>query len=555
MITIEEIETQSGLNLKTLDEFPIDVILAQPEFIGDNLVNLEIVWANQKLLHRGKFQPVGLKLTQVYPHLLGSEWMTRIQKNRNPAGGFSTPDKSMVFGPSQIPYELTTFWTGDLLYAHVNELNPHTSIEEGLPYALQLIFSSIANLPLAMSFVTEKSRKRFASSTFLEAFNVSKEEFEALDFEALVHAGDLEKFNSWMLEPLLSSVTLRICHNHAEGRWVDVSASQILDLAGNSHGLLYSFVDVHEQLDLANSLAKANQHNEQQLKIITSALDVSRDGFAIWSKSNNYEQSTYTLEFINDAGAAPTGQAPQDLVGKDLYEVLPNEGKLLSELFEKALDTSQQQIDVVEVDSEAGWIGAYENRVVPIAADKVVANFRDVSNERQETKRLEWLVTHDYLTGLINRRGLEDAIQGQLEKIRTSRQGFGFAFVDLDDFKAFNDNLGHEAGDLILKAFGEELSIGLGRGRGHVSRISGDEFALIIDFAESQHECEELLANLQILVRQSFAQTMNIGVTFSAGIVWVSDGAQEIDEVLRVADKAMYQAKHDGKNCFKAECL
>jgi diguanylate cyclase (GGDEF)-like protein len=543
-----DVKKACGLDLESLDKMPIDVVLARPHFDGEQLADAEIVWANKKVHSRNLFDPIGLKFSEVYPQLVGSEFLNNLHAEHGQAPTEARPFKRTVFGPRRIPYELTTFWAGELIYAHVNEIDPELTIEEGLPFALQLIFGSISTLPMAASYRTKKALSRHATAKFLEGFSVPAEVFATIDFNALVHSDDLEAFNAWQQNPVNSSLTIRVCYGDQNPRWVEVSASDVLDLHGNAHGQLFTFIDIDEQMKSRETLERSEELKTRELSMLTSALDVSRDGFAIWSKRTASAEPTFTLEFINAAGAGPTGKHPDELIGKTLETVLPNDHEGLKQLFSLALSTYAQQVAVVEVDSEAGWVGAYENRVLPLSDNQVVTNFRDISEERSETRRLEWLSNHDHLTGLINRRGLEDEIDTRLQKLNRDNKPFGFAFIDLDGFKQLNDEFGHDEGDRVLVDLAKILVDKSAAMGGIAARISGDEFGLLFDDVTGEACCNSFVEDLRPAVSEHFSQYFGRSLEFSAGTVLVKSKSATRPEILRVADRTMYQAKNAGKH-------
>ncbi|NLR98829.1 GGDEF domain-containing protein [Rhizobium sp. P38BS-XIX] len=149
----------------------------------------------------------------------------------------------------------------------------------------------------------------------------------------------------------------------------------------------------------------------------------------------------------------------------------------------------------------------------------------------------------DSLTGLLNRRALFD-----LYGHRSFGPSMAVIIFDIDRFKAINDQHGHAAGDRVLKLFGEELSFGL-RSSDTVARLGGEEFALVLDNT-LPGRAEQVAER----VRDAFAaQAINIDeksfvCTVSAGVATGTVNGVGFDSVLRAADKALYEAKRNGRN-------
>jgi len=157
----------------------------------------------------------------------------------------------------------------------------------------------------------------------------------------------------------------------------------------------------------------------------------------------------------------------------------------------------------------------------------------------------------DPLTGLANRRLMEERLMQARERARRHGRLFGVALLDLDGFKAINDRFGHAQGDYLLIATAERLLKEI-RSSDTLARLGGDEFVLIMEDLPGRDEGERLLERLLQVVREPLALEGGTGqVQASIGVV-ISDGAaaDDSDTVLQRADAAMYQAKHLGKNRY-----
>lgn len=149
----------------------------------------------------------------------------------------------------------------------------------------------------------------------------------------------------------------------------------------------------------------------------------------------------------------------------------------------------------------------------------------------------------DSLTGLLNRRALFD-----LYGHRSFGPSMAVIIFDIDRFKAINDQYGHAAGDLVLKLFGQELSVGL-RSSDTVARLGGEEFALVLDNT-LPGRAEQVAER----VRDAFAaraisvDDKSMVCTVSAGVATGTVKGLGFDDVLRAADKALYEAKRNGRN-------
>ena len=172
---------------------------------------------------------------------------------------------------------------------------------------------------------------------------------------------------------------------------------------------------------------------------------------------------------------------------------------------------------------------------------------REIAQRQQSDARTLYLAYHDALTGLGNRVMFRESAQRALEVSRVTRSPFAIFFIDLDGFKGVNDTLGHSVGDGLLKALAARLRDNLPDGV-QLARLGGDEFGVL------QTPCHNVdsaikIANLIIdtVGAPVLVDTHPLAVAASVGVA-VSHGDEEnIDEMLKAADLAMYRAKEDGR--------
>lgn len=169
---------------------------------------------------------------------------------------------------------------------------------------------------------------------------------------------------------------------------------------------------------------------------------------------------------------------------------------------------------------------------------------KDLSNVND----LHHAAYHDTLTGLPNRLYLTDALPRLLEGALEHRHVLGLLFLDLDGFKAVNDTMGHQAGDLLLQAVAERLRRCVSRPE-HCVRLGGDEFVLLETWPCDACRCEELAEKIIAAVNKPVrVDGHEVRVGASLGIALAPAAARTPEALLELADRAMYQAKRGGKN-------
>lgn len=175
-----------------------------------------------------------------------------------------------------------------------------------------------------------------------------------------------------------------------------------------------------------------------------------------------------------------------------------------------------------------------------------------ILNEHMElNQKLSYQSRHDALTGLPNRVALEEKLHEKLEESRHENYSLGILFLDLDRFKLINDTLGHSIGDILLRQVAHRLKAGVRIGD-MVARLGGDEFVVVLSAIKNEQSIIRIARKLLKSLQQPFfleGQELYIGV--SIGISLYPEHGDNVSELLRNADKAMYQVKENGKNNFR----
>lgn len=177
-------------------------------------------------------------------------------------------------------------------------------------------------------------------------------------------------------------------------------------------------------------------------------------------------------------------------------------------------------------------------------ADAAEARIKQLEHELEEVSEL---VREDQLTGALNRRGLDEAIDKELKRADRSQAPVSVALLDIDNFKHLNDSLGHQAGDLALKHLTKVIKETL-RPADTVGRYGGEEFLIVLPDTDLASAVEALQRLQRDLTKKFFLHNNErVLVTFSAGVA-LRGAEEDADDLIGRADKAMYKAKQTGKN-------
>ncbi len=181
-----------------------------------------------------------------------------------------------------------------------------------------------------------------------------------------------------------------------------------------------------------------------------------------------------------------------------------------------------------------------------------IGMFTDITLQKQQQQRLERMAHYDALTNLANRDLFSDRLAQAMARTRRHGGHLAVLYLDLDGFKQINDEQGHDAGDMLLRAVAERMATVL-RDTDTLARIGGDEFTAVIpDLAD-----RKLVADLTNRLLEAAARPVEINgtplsVTASCGVTFFPQTDQSVcqDQLLRQADQAMYQAKQAGRNQY-----
>jgi len=179
-----------------------------------------------------------------------------------------------------------------------------------------------------------------------------------------------------------------------------------------------------------------------------------------------------------------------------------------------------------------------------------VALFSDITQRKQTEEQIWQHANFDPLTGLPNRRLMQERLAQEIKKAHRMRQQFGLMFIDLDRFKEVNDTLGHEIGDVLLKDAAQRLEVCV-RESDTVARLGGDEFTIILSDLDGFNSAERVAQHLMQQLSEPFVLNgQPVYISASIGITIYPGDSLELSQLLRNADQAMYAAKNLGRNRY-----
>lgn len=181
---------------------------------------------------------------------------------------------------------------------------------------------------------------------------------------------------------------------------------------------------------------------------------------------------------------------------------------------------------------------------------KIVGVIVDIDRAKKSEKLLTERASYDSLTGLYNRESIERTIDNEIELINVRKSEFAILFIDVDDFKIYNDKYSHATGDQVLKFVANTINFVI-KGFGTAGRYGGDEFVACVRNVETNDPtrvARDILSGL----KEGFTSDNGDKLTVNAsiGISIIKDSSLHVDEIIGMADDAMYKIKKNGKSNF-----
>lgn len=299
---------------------------------------------------------------------------------------------------------------------------------------------------------------------------------------------------------------------------------------------------------------RESQRTAADLRIAASAFE-AQEGMLITDVSG-------IILRVNKAFTTITGYTATDAIGQN--------PKLLSS---GRHDTNYYRIMWEQINTTGSWEGEIWNRrkngeifpeyltITSVKDDSgtvthYVGTFNDITTDKLAADEIKLLAFYDHLTGLPNRRLLTDRITHALASSKRDERQGAVLFIDLDNFKALNDTLGHDIGDMLLKQVAQRLLACVREGD-TVARLGGDEFVVMLEdlnvcSEEAAAQTESAAGNILKALNQPY-QLANHEThsTPSIGATLFGKTRISIDELFKQADIAMYQAKKAGRNTLR----
>jgi diguanylate cyclase (GGDEF)-like protein len=255
----------------------------------------------------------------------------------------------------------------------------------------------------------------------------------------------------------------------------------------------------------------------------------------------------YRFISVNPAYEKYTRRSSDILIGKLITEVYSENEMEVKEKYDEVIQTGTPlKFDYLSPNINK----TFQVTVYIPRSGQIAVLFSDITERKSYEDRLNFLAFYDELTGLANRFLFTDRLTNSLSRIQRQGGNLAVMFVDLDRFKEVNDTLGHNIGDILLTEVGKRLKACI-RDNDTVGRMGGDEFVfLITDLITPTHAVATAERVVHTLQKPFEIDGHSIFISGSVGITLAPDDGNNVDELMKNADLAMYRAKSQGRNRY-----
>ena len=411
-----------------------------------------------------------------------------------------------------------------------------------------LLMQILDTSSVAIFLVDLHGRITQANRRMAEMFGYSPEQLTGMDYLSLVPPAQREK-SQQRLQAMLSGAVAatdidRLFQRADQSEfWGHLTGKRFHDARGEELGLINVIADINER-----------KQTEAELRIAATTFE-AQEGMTITNASG-------VILKVNRAFTDITGYRAEEVVGKSprllasgrhdkafyaaMWAAIGRSGSWQGEIWNrrKSGDVYPEWLTITAVKADDGTTTHY------------VGTFADITLRKAAEDEIKHLAFYDPLTRLPNRRLLLDRLHQALATSARSTHGGALLFIDLDNFKTLNDTLGHDKGDILLQQVAQRLATCVREGD-TVARLGGDEFVVMLeDLSDNPLEAatqtetvgEKILATLNQTYRLAGHEHHS---TPSIGVTLFSAHQSSVEELLKRADLAMYQAKAAGRNALR----
>lgn len=299
---------------------------------------------------------------------------------------------------------------------------------------------------------------------------------------------------------------------------------------------------------LTESLTGYARETERSARLFKAILAASPDLTYIFDADGRFI-------YANEAMTRLYGVSLAEIVGKDFFDLGNSYAAILHGYLRQVVQSKALFQGEIPCGLHGGSEVLYEFVFVPVLdsagqVEAIAGTARDITERKAAEENAKRSANYDHLTGLANRGLFRDRLAREVENAKRTGLPIALLFLDLDGFKEINDQMGHEAGDELLKQAALRISSTV-RTTDTVARLGGDEFTVILTRLNRLPHLDIVVGGLLEQLAKPFEiNEKDVRISASIGITLFPEDASTLDDLIRNADQAMYMAKKAGGNRF-----
>jgi diguanylate cyclase (GGDEF)-like protein/PAS domain S-box-containing protein len=413
--------------------------------------------------------------------------------------------------------------------------------------AQELFETAFSHAPIGMALIGLDGRWLKVNPAVCTITGWPEPELLRRTFQDITHPDDLEADLAQVERLLDGTITgyqieKRYLTRTGSHIWALLSVSLVRDPGGRPRHFISQIEDISQRKHAEERLREAEAEARMQRDHARAIIGAMHEGYAFTVEGE--------IKAVNDALCAVTGFSAAQLIGStppypfwapELTEEMEAVRRRVMEenggVFDVTFMRSSGERFEAELTAQPARDGA--GRVIGF-----VSTLRDVSVQNRQHRELERLARTDSLTGLANRYVLQESLQREAGQRATDKQQLALVLLDLDLFKQINDEHGHPAGDAVLIEVARRLTLTVRAGE-VLARVGGEEFAWLLPASSISEAVAAADRARATIASHPFAAVGTLTMSAGVGLMPTpSDG----DELYRLADRALYEAKQNGRN-------
>jgi diguanylate cyclase (GGDEF)-like protein/PAS domain S-box-containing protein len=545
----EALQAVSGALLRTLDNMA-DAFYTLDKDWRFTYLNREAA----RLLHRPRGELIAKVIWVEFPNLLGTrfeaEFRQAVEQNRPSA-----------FEELYIPFsswkEMRIFPSGEGLAVYFTDISERKRLEE-IERQNAERFRVVAKATSDIIWDWDvKADCIWWNEGIQNIFGYRRDEFDdgIQAWASHIHPGERDRVVGGLcraLETRQESWSDEYRFMRKDGSYADVRDHGVFirDSAGEAVHVVGSMVDITRRKQDELDRLRAEARNRLQ----ASLLDKAQDAISVTGTDAR-------ISYWNRGAERLFGWTAGEAIGKTKAELLIVSHEEFHSAYQAALDHGDWTGELRKRHKDGGTV-TVESHLTLVREDdgrpqSVLEIETDITQRKQAEQEILTLAFFDPLTGLPNRRLLLDRLGHALAASRRDGHTGALLFLDLDNFKSLNDTLGHDKGDLLLEQVAQRLKARVPRASDTVARHGGDEFVIVLeDLRGSQQEAAAQAESVAEKILAVFDAPFQLNdyqhhTTPSIGVALFDKDMSNVDELLKRADLAMYQAKAAGRNTIR----